>query len=236
MKIGAEGTNLQMEMPSNEQGQNSEMIYRGDRDEMVIVDHGQKTFMVMDEAAIQKIGGLANEAMKQMEEALKNVPEDRRAMVEQMMKERLGDVGATSKAPTVEVRKTTERATRKGYPCEKFEVHQGGRKVRDLWVTDWKNIEGAAEARGAFEDMADFFQQLTASLPKGGMFSGASSGSNIMTEMKDLNGFPVEGTEFSEDGSVESEFSLKSSQRRTLDPDEFEPPAGYKRQSMPGGF
>ena len=60
---------------------------------------------------------------------------------------------------------------------------------------------------------------------------------NPYQHMAEIDGFPVVTREFGDDGSLEDESTLRSSQRRTLDPDAFEPPAGYKRRSMfsPGG-
>ena len=236
-EVSAEGKNLKMGITASGNSQEGEMIYRGDRREMVVVDHDDKSYMIFDEATIRRIGGVANQAMKQMEEALKNVPEDRRAMIEGMMKQRMGD-GAPSTRPATEVRRTNEKASKNGYPCVKYTVHRGDRKIRELWVTEWSNIESAEQARGAFEDMADFFQQLLDALPQvpgGGVFPGGNAGGNILAEMKDLNGFPVVTRDFAEDGSLEGESTLRSSRRRTLDPAEFEPPSGYKRRSIPGG-
>ncbi len=54
--------------------------------------------------------------------------------------------------------------------------------------------------------------------------------------MKEMNGLPVESREFSSSGSLTGESVLKSATRRSLDAAEFEPPAGYKKQDMGGGF
>ena len=139
--------------------------------------------------------------------------------------------GAQRAAP--EVRNTGERATKNGYPCVKYEVVQDGRKIRELWVTDWSNVEGGAEARDAFKDMADFFQEMMDALgdAAGGAGGGFFDGVNSYAENFG-NGFPVVTRGFDEDGGLEDESSLRGSRRQRLDPSAFEPPSGYKRMSM----
>lgn len=230
----AEGGNLKMGIADPNRGRDGEMIFRGDRREMMVVDHGEKSYMVIDEAMIRQLGGQVSQAMEQMKKALENVPEEQRALVEKMMKEHGGMGGATSAPtqPTTKVRRSGERAEKGGYPCVKYDVLRDGQKVRELWVTGWDNVEGGDEAKAAFEEMAAFFEQMMDGL-------GAASGpfgngfDNPFASMREINGFPVVSREL-DDGSLESESTLRSARRQRLDPADFEPPAGYKRQQMLG--
>lgn len=231
-EMSAEGKNLKMEIDSGGRGSKGEMIYRGDRREMVIVDHDEKSFTVIDEATLREIASQVGAAMSQIQEALKNVPESQRKMVEEMMKKRMPQ--AAPQRPVVEIRKTGERAEQAGYPCVKYETLLDGRKVSELWVTDWANVEGGAEAVAAFKDMAGFFREMmdafaSASGPMGGFVSDL--GNSAFEHLAEIDGFPVVTREF--DGEeLEGESTLRSASRRTLDPADFEPPAGYKRREM----
>ena len=204
-------------------GPRSTVIYRGDRREMVVVDHDRKSYMVIDEQALQKVGDQLNQASRQIQEQLKNLPEAQRAMVEKMMKGRLPQ---TPERPTREVREAGENATKNGYPCVRYEVFRDGRKAQDLWITDWGNIPGGDEVHGVFQDMANFYRQLLSN----SQFGGAVS-ENPFVGLEELEGFPVVTRSF-EDNQLENESQLRSARRRTLDPAELEPPAGYKRRSM----
>ena len=103
------------------------------------------------------------------------------------------------------------------------------KKIRELWITSWKNIDGGNEAKNAFAAMNTFFEDMKDMFGAGG-FPG---GSNPYNEMVLVDGFPVVVNNFNEvDGSLEDESILKSTKRRTLDPADFEPPSGYKRRSM----
>ncbi len=225
-----EGKNLKMEIPSSTTGGSGTAIFRGDRREMVVVDHDDKSYMVVDGEMLAGIAGQLGQVMSQMQDALKNVPEGQRAAIEKMMKEKMPPQ-AKPKRPRDTIAKTGERAKHNGYPCVKYEVSRQGKKVRELWVTDWSNVEGGEEAMEAFKSMAEFFEEM---LDAFGDMGNASMSSNMFVQLREIDGFPVVTREFDDDGSLESESTLRSSKRRTLDPADFEPPAGYKRRSMGG--
>jgi len=239
-ELAAEGKMLKMSIAPGRTSGRGEMIFRGDRREMVVVDHDDKSYVVMDEATAKQLadqlGGVSDqmkEAMKRVEEQLKNVPEDQRAMVEKMLKERMPNMGGNAPSrPANEYKRTGQRATKAGYPCVRYDVLRGGEKVREMWVTDWDNVEGAREVREAMLDMADFFEQIMSSLSESlGGLGPAFGGDSPFDGLREMDGFPVVVREF-DGGELESESTLRSARRRTLDPADFEPPAGYKRRSM----
>jgi hypothetical protein len=82
--------------------------------------------------------------------------------------------------------------------------------------------------------MAEFFREMmdafsSAAGPAGGFVS--QFGDSAFEVMGELEGFPVVTREF-DGGELESEATLRSARRQTIDPDAFEPPSGYKRQQM----
>ena len=235
MEAAVEGKNIKMEILPDESGRGrGEMIFRGDRREMVVVDHDDKSYYVVDQATLGQLAGQVSSAMGAMQEALKNVPESERRKIEEMMKQRMPSAAQAPERPKSELKKTGEKGTHAGYPCVKYEVLRDGRKIRELWVTDWGNVEGGEDVVDTFEDMADFFKELMDSIPDFGQ--GGPSGDPAFEHMREIGGFPVVTREFDEyDGSLEDESTLRSARRRTLDPDAFEPPSGYKRRSMLGG-
>ncbi len=225
-----EGKNLKMLITSSDSLDSNEMIFRGESREMIVVDHGGKSYMVIDEAMINSLGERLSDVEAQMLEALKNVPPEQRAMMEKMMKGRMPPQAAGPARSRVELRRTSESGNKNGYPCVKYEAVLDGRKVREVWVTPWDNVEGGDEAAEAFEAMAEFFTEMRDSMPRFGRDENEND--NPFEDMKELNGFPVLTYEYATDGSLESESALNSSTRRTLNLEEFEPPSGYKRQQM----
>lgn len=231
--MSAEGKNLAMDIaPSREGKLGGKVIFRGDRREMVVVDHDDKSYMVMDQASMEEMAKMVGNIDAQMEEALRNVPEEQRAAVEKMMKQRMPQQPPAQ--PQTKVDKTGETGTHAGYPCVKYEILRDGRIVRELWVTDWDNIEGGSEASGAFLAMADFMSEMLESISSATGGFGGGLNDSFVAEMKEIDGFPVVTRGLGGKGELENESTLRSSSRRTLDPAEFEPPAGYKRRSMLG--
>ena len=237
VQAAVEGRYLKLGVASPGQPEEVDSIFNSELREMVLVDHKEKSYMVMNEASMRQLAGQVNSAMSemqsQMEQMLKDVPAGQRAEIEAMMKRQMPAVQQPAARPRDELKKTGERASKSGYPCVKYEVWNGGRKIREVWVTDWSNIEGGEEAASVFEDMAGFFREMIEAMPGTGQ-GGSDSDGNIFDIMDKVDGFPVVSAEYGDDGSKLVENTLLSARRQTIDPDAFEPPSGYKRQEMFG--
>jgi hypothetical protein len=230
-RISVEGDLVKMDVTSGSKDLNGEMIFRGDRKEMVIVNNEDKTYFVLDEEQMKALAAQISQAMSAMEQALAAVPEGQRAKMEQMMKSRM-PIQMEPRVPA-ELKKTGDSDTVGGYPCVRYEVWRGGIRERELWVTEWKNIEGGSDTAESFEDMSAFFKEMLDSLPQ----MGEKGFDDPMFELlKEMGGMPVVTREFDDDGSLESEARLKSASHQSLDPADFEPPADYKRKDMFGGM
>jgi hypothetical protein len=172
----------------------------------------------------------------QMQQALANVPEAQRAMVEQMMRARgMGPGPAAAAArPQPVLRRTNERATHSGFATLKYEIVVGERTIRELWVTPWANIQGHQELQPVFESMGSFSKELLDAIADSPMAAMANVDSQSYTFLAEMNGFPVVTRELGADGRPGTETTLRSAATRTFSPADFEPPADYKRQQIPG--
>jgi hypothetical protein len=228
VETAIEGQQLKIGVPGGGSDGSGEMIYHADRREMVWIDHDRKTYIVIDEETMLAMAQQINEAMAMMEQALANVPEAQRPMIEEMMKKKMPQTQKTER-PKTELRKTGESAEHNDYPCVRYEVLREGQVIRELWVTNWSNVEGGADVAELFYEMSEFFAEMLDSLPK---FADRGGADQSFEHMREMDGFPVVTRELGNDGSLESESTLKSARRLTLDPEAFEPPKGYKRQEM----
>ena len=227
-EMAVEGTSLKMMMNEGRGDSPNEMIFRGDRREMIIIDHDKRSYFVMDEATLKELAAKLNEVSAMMEQAMANVPESQRAMVEKMMKGRMPEQPAPRVAS--ELRKTGDSDTIGGYPCVRYELWRGGMRISELWVTDWSNVEGGPETTEAFQAMSEMLKEMLDSIPQ---FAGGGDVADAAFEhMVEMNGFPVVTREFADDGSLERMVRLKSATRKSFDPAAFEPPKGYKRKDM----
>ncbi len=219
----------------------TDVVFRGDRREVIFVEHRERSYMVFDQKMIDEVGEQLKEVKKMTENmnipkaALDRMPEEQRKKLEAMMGQ--GKPAGPPELPDLEYRNTGETATKQGYPCVKYEVLRDGTMVQELWLTNWDNVEGGQDVQVVFSEMASFFKEMMASIENmlggegGGFFGGVTNPVDSFTE---LDGIPVVSREF-DNGELESESFLRSASRRTLDPADFEPPAGYKRRSMMGG-
>ncbi len=238
--IKAEGKKLamaaEMEDKTPPQQKKSSMIFRGDKREMTVVDHEGKSYMILDQEKIKAMGQKANTmaGSVDVEEILKKVPPERREMVREMLKKQMPSQPTTSTEIPMELNKTEEKKVINGWPTTRYDVMQGGKKTRELWVTGWSNVAGGAEVSGIFGDMSEFLKEMLDAFPKQNGNKGFGAQSDMFTHLKELKGIPVLTKEFSDDGTLESESKLLSAKKQTLDAGAFEPPAGYKLRTFPG--
>ena len=129
----------------------------------------------------------------------------------------------TTQPPTIAVVDTGEPTRVNGYPCVRHEVRRDGVKIRDVWITDWGNVDGGWEIAAVFTAMAQFVQNINQSLPAG---SGNSFEDNIFASLRDINGFPVASRDYMPDGNTKIETTLRGTTLHPLSPATFLPPPG----------
>ena len=241
MEIIVEGPNLAIPVTaSGGSGGNGKMIFRGDKGkngEVVIVDDDKKEIYVMNDKTIEAMAGQVGAVAGAVAEALKNLPKEQREAIEKAQKQGaagMAGMGAGAMKPRTkpEVKNTGEHGDKGGYPCVKYEVLQDGRKIREIWTTDWDNIDGGDEAAEAFKGLGAFFEAFWKAMPQIPGGGDSFGGQNPFEEMNFEKGFPVVVIGFGEDGDMEDESWLKRTRRQRIDPAAFEPPSGYKRMSL----
>lgn len=227
----ADGALLRVEINSVSSEEDGLLIYRGDRDEMIVADNERLEYFVIDQQTMNQMAGQISDAMKEMQETLKSMPPEQRAMAEQMMKQRMPGMNSAPKESST-LRKTGESDTINGYDCEFYEVLQAGRKTRDMCVAKWDDIDGGREAAEAMIGMGKFFERMhdTFSQAAGSDFMGRQE--EIFAHMRELGGYPVYARDYDDAGALEGEATLKSSRSESIDAAKFEPPKGYRRQDM----
>jgi hypothetical protein len=225
--------NLRMDFFENGKQLEGSMIYRGDKKEIVMINHNDKTYMILDQAAMDALAKQLEQVMSQMNEAMKNMPPDQRAKMEEMIKQKMP--GAYGGGKYVEpVLKKVGTGSVNGISCTKYDVYKGDEKIRQHCVANWKSIEGGEEMMTVMLQMADFMDQMAKSFSKAGNFVGeqVQFERNVFNQLRQLNGFPVQTIEYDK-GKVEAESTFKSSEKAKVDDAELEPPAGYTQQMTP---
>ena len=224
VKLYAQSGKIRMEDIGDTSGQEMSMIFVGK--EFIVVDHGDKSYVLMDEAMVQEMGVKVNAAMEQMRAQLADMPPEQRAMVEQMMEGQMaGMMGAAVESVPTRVEQMGSGSWQSG-PCTEYAIFEGDQKTQQICAAPLAEVEGADEAMAAFKNMAKFINSLAESMP-GPL--GESMAENPMGLINQIDGFPVRTVDYV-DGEVSSETILSSVEDRDLDPALFDIPVGYTRQ------
>ena len=226
-KIYAQSRKIRMDQ-GNENPPAATMIFLGDH--FLYVDHREKSYIVMDEAMLDQVSAKMNEAMKEMEAQLADMPPEQRAMVEQMMKGQMQGMmpEPAQEAPPIRV-DSTGRSEWKGRKCREYAVFEGGVKTQQLCAADLDDVEGSEEVIEAFRNMAAYMTKMNESMPM-----RSEDRSNPGELMEQIDGFPVHTVDY-ENGVMVGETSLDSVVEQDLDEAMFAAPDGYRQEDPFGG-
>lgn len=221
MQVFMSEDNLKMMNP----GETTTVIYKSKDDAVYMVDDSKRQFIVMNEETMAQMGSQMDAMMKQMEEALAELPPEQREMAEKMMKEKMPGTQPTMTAPKVEVKKAGEKKDIDGKPCERYDITKDGKKTTEIWVTSWSEVGMSEEDFAIFREMASFMQNMMSSSD---FFKNSVSDNEFFAGIEQIDGFPVMTREFV-DGEVTEETVLKSVVEKDLDPSTFEISSDYER-------
>ena len=235
-QLAVDGERLKMDLESSaEDGLNHALIFRGgEQREILVVNHGRKTFQVMDRESIAALGSEMRLAMSEALRKVEALPPEQRAVVQKMLGSQLGVAGSRPAPPPSTVLRTSERETFQGLACVKYEVFLAGERIREVWVTPWSAVPGAREAMSVLRDMSGFYGELMESFERLAVTSfggGFTLDHHPFDELQRMNGVPVVTRNY-ERGGLSTEIVLRSVREEELDPSDFEPPAGYRRTAM----
>ena len=191
------------------------------------------------QGAMQAMGGQMAEAMKQMQEALKEMPPGQRQMMEQMMRQQMpggAPPGGTPPAeacrePKVEIRPTGQTARIAGYQAARYDIFEDGKFTEELWVskaiTAWQEIDPRKLERFAQE-----MGKTMKTLPGCGRDRARRAGADPYDPAWKLasEGYPVRSVDRRAGG--ETVVEVVKAESRAVPLAEFQPPAGFKRQSL----
>lgn len=235
MKVFIEGDDLRVEMVEGGAREGA-FIFKGKERTMLMIDDKRRQYMVMDEQTIQGLASQMNQAMAEYQKMLESVPPQQRAMMEQMMKQQMGNMMQQA-APAKEsvLTKSGKNKSISGYQTIHYLEKMEGLLENEYWVTNWNNVDGGEEVMDAFKNMAKFQEELFKAFSSGGNnpLAGVlqSFSDNMFKKLNDLEGFPVAVINYDQ-GVKSSETILESIDKRSLEAALFSPPKGYKRQNM----
>lgn len=209
VQISTSGANTRLEIISVTSAEAGGMIFNGDNNEMIILDHLQGHFMVIGRDRMDAMAAQVSESIDPQTAA--DVPV--------RLPDTINELGSHGVVADIE--------------CRTYEVVRNGRKVRELCVSDWDDIEGGQETAEALRGVAAFFESIRQAYAGTGAMEVFDRQQELFGHMAELDGYPVLYRDFSAGGSLLRQTILTSAREDELSPGFFEPPKGYLLQELP---
>ncbi|MFI5252747.1 MAG: DUF4412 domain-containing protein [Bacteroidota bacterium] len=193
------------------EGDDHESIIRLDKNLLYDINHKDSTYKEMTfeemDTLMKKGNARMEKSMSELQDKLKDMPEEQRKMVEQMMSKRAAMGDSKEK---YDVKNTGETETISGFSCSKYIISQGDKEVLTLWAT--KDVKGVDSLKA---DLGEFRDRMARMMPR--------IGSAMAEGMKGVDGFPIQVESSNYKSTV-----TKVEQRSTPE-SSFLPPKDYKK-------
>ena len=212
------------------EGEDSYFIFDGDKEVIWLVDTNREKFIEIDKQLIDDI----KSTIDKMEKQLESMPPTQRAMAENMMKQQMKKHGIATEKEDADwkYKPTSETETISDYSCKKMEVIKDSAKVKDIWATDWQNIEYRDEIETAFTSLFEFVNSLKDVLNdnKYGSYLNVMSLPGDSADTDKLPGMPISSSQFADDGKKTYTNTLQHIEAQDLSESDFLPPDDYQRE------
>ena len=205
----------------------SKILFKSGKNELVIIDHPSRTYMVMDEETAKRLEqqmGAAQQQMDammaQMQEQMKNLSEEQRAQMQQMMESRMASGGAKMAVKTTVQKKGEDTVA--GVSCTNMMILANGKPSGEVCV---------AQAGVLGLDTADYHSMVNATDTVRRLMervTGRDDNDTVSMNMRVMKGIPVRMRDLV-DGDVST---LTSRSSVDLDAGMFRVPDSYQKRDM----
>ncbi len=187
------------------------------------VDHKNKSYMVMDKAAMDGVADQMSGMMKQFEEQMANVPPEQREAMMQMipaeMRERLQGKKVEVKKPEISWTGKSDKVA--GYKCKVATVSNTDGGEDTACIAKLSTLGVSDEDFETMNALVDMMQEIATQF-------GAKS---EIPDTRDMGGIPIRMS--TKEGGVTV---LQNISNDKLDSALFEIPAGYRARSLTDGM
>ena len=203
---------------------NGAIIVKGSS--IIMIDEKRKQYREMTKEDLQRMAGQVGDAMAKMQEKMKSMTPEQRAMMEKMMGNRIpGGMGGDGTPDTWESKDLGTSATVEGRKCHNWNLIRNGAPFEALCVVPYKSLPGKEDVRKVFKDMADAFGDFAKSVP--GFDRSAKARAAI-------DGYPVRTRLYGSDGTLRATETIMTKWvEESIPASAFEIPAGYTKAELP---
>jgi len=212
---------LRMEMSGSEDKQ--VIIFRGDKNMFWVINKDKNSYTEMTQDDMKKLKEQMDNMQKMMEEQMKNLPEEQRKMMEQMMPSGMGN----TKVVKTDYKKKASGQQVGKWTCDQYEGFKEGKKTSEMWTASWDQIGIQREDVSGFKKMVEFFEVISQDA-----MEIMKVGSEEWELEQGISGIPVKWTDFM-DGQQSSQGEMKEIIKKDLDSSLFELPSGLEKEDNP---
>ncbi len=183
-----------------------------------IVDKAKGAVIPMDEEGAKAMSARLAEAQKKIEEQMKTMPPEQRAMVEKMLKEQGSGLPPPGQRAPLKFAKSGGGKVG-SWPCDTYSATADGRTV-EVCTAAPATLGLAAEDEAVFDGFLDLSEKMA-----GESATGLGAGDN-----RGFPGLPLERAE-SRDGKVTDRFTIEAIKQEKMNAADLTVPAGLKQLS-----
>lgn len=203
---------LRIESKSAE-GEDTVTIFDEAKQVVWVVDRAAGTYTELTAAKVREMQQRMEEARKQMDAQLAQMPPERRRMIEEMMKLQMGSGAATT------VREVGREEKVGPYTCIRYEQISQGQRVGEFWAAPLDQLQLGEPEYKTFQTLTRFLE------PLGG------AGARLVSGGREIQGFPVRSLTY-EGQQVVAEETVAKAERRRLDAGLFQLPPGLTKSEF----
>jgi hypothetical protein len=222
-----DSTRMKSEMTSTS-GEGATVLFLtdGGRDRMVLLDKTKNEYREIDQQSMAQMTGQMQGAMAQLNERLKNMPPEQRAMLEKMMKGSMPPGFGQAAKPDPISYKAVGSTTINGFACTMHEGTRGGEKVVEVCAAQPSQLKVSPADMQVFEKLKQFTAAMTDQV--GNFARGIDQYFDT-----GVPGFPVRRVTYS-GGQVTHRSEVKSVGRVNVGDADFSLGSARKVDLMPG--
>ncbi len=206
----------------------SAAVFNLDTGEMIQIDNKNKTYSIATvEDYVRYFEQFAERKKEEMKRQLKELPPDKRAEVEKMMKDKGVDISDNAKPAKISMNKPGNKTKIAGYESSKYEIFRGGVLKQEIWTSEEVGFGQEID----MEKMSEYMSELRKSVER---FGSSNTITNKELEVyKEIysSGFPLRTLDIYPDGTTIVE-EVTRVVRKDIGAQSFVPPPGYKKVSL----
>jgi hypothetical protein len=206
------------------EGESNIVIFRSDKEVFWVINKADSSYTEMTKKDIKKIKGQMDEAMRMMQEQIKNMPPEQREMMKEMMKGK-----GMPAQPQKTVFKKVASGVRVGkWKCDKYEGYRGGQLTEEVCTTSWKKLGIDQKDFRVMQSMGEFMSELSPDAA-----SGFNVGSDEWEKEQGYPGVPVRTVSYSM-GKKVFQTEIKEIKKQRIDSSLFQLPKGLTKRHFMG--